>query len=854
MKGTYSPRAKHSSPIDRRFRLLAWLLLPTYVGLWLGSLVTLATAQTDRSVQTQEDALIREFAPPAAPPPAPVYEPAPAPPPEPAPAYVEPPAPDPAPIESAPIDPAPALAEPPAPAPAAREPEASPPVAEAPPAKPAAPAPAASRPVSQYALEFNRSPIVGNSLRLRGVFSEARLGFTRPRNWDLQSVKALIRFQHSPALLVNRSNLTVRVNGTSVGSTPLNRKQSQIGELMVTIPPHLIQNYNDIAVVAQQNNSATCSDPADPTLWTEVLPDSKILFNYQPKAIPLDFSRYPYPFFDELNLEPNQVAYLVPNQVSDSWLTSAARFQAGLGRLADFRPLDARLVKKLEEAPANHSLVIIGTPADQPALKSLKLPYTIANNQFVDGNKATLPEDVGLLMLATTRNRGIPVLVITGNGAAGVAKAAQFLLQPEQRKLGTGSAVLVDSLAEVQTPPPRQWSRHLPAQDGFKLSDLQGPNNKPFEDMTVRGAYAPAIDINFRALPDDQFKRGSNLTLYYSHSPQVNPRLSSLEVRLDDTPIGGKRLTSEHGANRESLNVNLPENLIKPDSKLQVVFNLMPKELGDCGRITDQQLWGTVHSDSSVNLKRDTVAKLPDLKLLQAGYPFAAPQDLSLTAIALPDNPANSELQTLLEVSERFGRLSQSEAIKLQVFTASTLPQEVRQQAHLVGIGNRDRFPFKEVFEKKGFQLHGWFFRQADQSKVQTLPDTGGVVKQVLSPWNGDRVLLALTAQTDAGMDRVRSLFQKDLLFFQLKDDTVVINTNEKNPSAYDPDAYALDFFQQADRSRRIDTSSPLSQASRLLKENWYLLPTGIVLSSLLLYGVVQLYLKRVATVGEKKS
>ncbi|HEY9908870.1 MAG TPA: cellulose biosynthesis cyclic di-GMP-binding regulatory protein BcsB, partial [Thermosynechococcaceae cyanobacterium] len=710
-----------------------------------------------------------------------------------------------------------------------------------------------NQPLSQYVLEFNRSPVVGNGFRLRGTYAESRLGFTRPRNWNLKTVKALVRFQHSPALLANRSNLTVRVNGVSVGSTPLNRKQAQVGELLVNVPANLIQNYNDLTIVAQQQNNANgCSDPSDQTLWSEVLPDSKLLFGFQPKGSPLDFSSYPYPFFDDLNLDANQVAYLLPAQVNESWLTATARFQASMGRLADFRPIEAQLVKGLDQVPANQKLVIIGTPQEQPGLKSLKLPYGITNNQIVDGSKSALPDDVGLLMMTTTRNGGVPVLVVTGNGPKGIEKAMQFLLQPQQRKLGTGSTILVDRVDDIPSPSPRQWARYLPEQNSFKLADLKGTDDKPIQDVTVRGAYTPPMEVNFRALPDDRFKRGSSMTLYYSHSPQVNPRLSTVEVRLDGSPIGGQRLTSENGANRESFNVNLPENQVKPNSKLQVAFNLVPKEPGECGRVTDQQLWGTIHSDSGFNLSRETSVKLPDLKLLQAGYPFGAPQDLSQTAIALPDNPSNSEIQTLLRFSERLGRLSKADTVKLRVFTAGSLPEDVRKQANLVGIGKREKFPFPEAFQAKGFQLKEVFTRQTDQSRIQTFPDAGGVIKQVISPWNGDRVLLALTAQSDSGLDKVRDVFQKDSLFFQLKDDTAVVNTTDRNPSNYDPDAYAMSFFQEANQTRQLDNASPLDKVSRFLQENWYLLPTGIILTALLLYGVVQLYLKRVA-LGDKK-
>ncbi len=836
MKGKHryrmtKPTANQAShpPTGRRVKLasaaIAGLLLPTYIGIILSPFTSTVQAQTD--LKKQEDQLIRQFTPPAAPPPPPVYRSAPAPaaPPASAPDYAPAPA-------------APASSKPAAPTQSQK-------VAE----------PAKSGTPSTYVMEFNRSPIVGNSLRLRGDYAEGRIAFTRPRNWDLKTVKAIIRYQHSPALIASRSNLTVRVNGTSVGSVPLNRTRSQIGQLAVNIPASLIQNYNELTVVAQQNNVPNgCSNPGDATLWTEVLPDSKLVFGFDPKPIPLDFSRYPFPFFDDLGLDAATIAYLLPTSTNPAWLTSAARFQAGMGRLADFRPMNIQVMKSLSQVRTDQRLLVMGTPQEQPALKSLKLPYKIVNNQLVDGNKTPLPEDVGVLMLTTLEDGQVPVLVITGNGAEGVSKALQFLLQPNQRQLGTGSAVLVDQISDVATPPLRQWPHFLPEANTFQLKDLQGPDNKPWKDVTVRGSYAPPVEFDFRALPDDRLQRGSSMTLFYSHSPQVNPRLSTMEVRLDGVPIGGRRLTDENGATHESFNVNLPEDLVKPNSKIQVAFNLVPKELGECGRMTDQQLWGKLHTDTKFDLTRQQSVKLPDLKLLQSGFPFAAPQDLSTTVIALPDAPTDAELLTMLQVSERLGRLSQSDTVKLQVYNSSNLSEGTRSRANLIGIGTRDRFPFQEVFNISGFQLDKFFTRRTSQSQIQTLPDTGGVVKQVVSPWNRDRVLLALTAQNPAGLEKVQDVFKRDGLFFQLKEDTVVVNTTDKNPSQYDPNAYSLSFFQEAERQTQTDNASPLGKTSRMLQDNWYLLPTGIVVSALLMYGVAQLYLKRVAEPqGEKK-
>lgn len=854
----------------RRQGVLKWLLrLVGALILVLGIGTTVVFAQSDKGLKQQEDQLIRQIVPlPKAPTQAPVYRPAPAPaprqeapPPEPAPAprrEAPPPEPEPAPRQEAP-PPAPRQEAPPEPAP---EPEPAP-RREAPPARSSEPAPepeastssddapapiqtkTANLPSGQYTLEFNRSPVVGNRFRLRGVYAESRLGFTRPRSWKVQSVKALIRFQHSPALIASRSNLTLRVNGTSIGSVPLNRKASQVGQASFTIPANLIQDYNELILVAQQNNDPKCSNPSDTTLWTEILPDSKLIFGYQAQAIPLNLSRYPYPFFDDLSLDNNRLAYLLP-KTNEAWLTAAPRLQAALGRLADFRPIDTRIVKALNGVKSNERLIIIGTPSDQPALKSLTLPFKIANNQLLDGNKSPLAEDVGVVMLATTQKGSVPVLVITGNGAKGVEKAAQFLVQPDTTKIGTGAAIVVNDLKPIPSPSPRNWPRYLPEKNAFSLQEIKKQaNGKPIEDITVRGSGAPPIEIDFRALPDDQFVRGSYMTLNYSYGPQVNPRTSALEVLLDNNFIGGARLNSENGEMRQSLKVDLPANLIKPTSKLQVAFRLNPREPGICGDVTDQQLTGTLHSDTSFNLNRQMSVELPNLELLQSGFPFAAPQDLSMTTLVVPKDPTDTDLLTLLTFSERLGRLSQAESVQLTAYTADVLPAEVRKQNHLVGIGTREKNPFREALESGNFKLSEAFSRQANQANIQALADEQGVIKEVLNNENSERVILALSGQTEQGLEKVQQVIKSDPWFFQLREDTVLVAANDQDAPSYQADAFTLEFLERAPSKRRIENTNPLAQVSRFLQENWFLLPLGMIAIALLLYGIAQLYLKR---------
>ena len=703
-------------------------------------------------------------------------------------------------------------------------------------------------PNSTYNLFFNRSPVVGNAFHLRGNYAEARLGFTRPQNWKVQSAKALVRFQHSPALIPSISNLTLRVNGTSIGSVPLNRESSDIANVLFSIPPKLIQDYNQVTFIAQQHYTTDCKEeqPNAPVLWTEILPDSKLIFDYKPQSFPIDFNRYPYPFFDKLSLDANQFAYLQPRSFSDSWLTAATRYSTHLGRLAKFQTLDTRLVESIDEVKASERLVIIGTPEEQPRLYDLELPFEISGNQVLDGSNNALPPDVGVLMATTTDEGNNPVLVATGNGPEGVKKAIQFLVQPQDRQLASGQAIIVDTLTSIPSPSPRKWPGYLPQDNTFQLSDLQ-INGEPIEDITVRGAGAPEIEFDFKALPNDWLERGSYMNLVYSYGPQVNPRTSAVEVLLDNVFIGGARLTEKEGEIRQKLKVDLPENLVKPDSKIKVAFRLNPKEAALCGQLTDRQLTGTLHADSSFHLNREVSVDLPNLELLEFGFPFAAPQDLSDTAIVLPESPSEAAVATSLEFAKRLGRLSQADSVKLDVYTTVTLPPEVEQKRHLVGIGVQERFPFPEVFDAEGFSLGNAFSRQKEQTNIQALADAQGVVKQIISPENRDRVLLALTAQSEAGLERVQQLFKLDPWFFQLQGDTVLIN-GDPDSFPYDQNAYQLESFERATQTRRLEKVGILGKVKRLLQEHWYLLPTGIIAFGLIVYGVVQVYLKRSET------
>ncbi|MEB3288885.1 MAG: cellulose biosynthesis cyclic di-GMP-binding regulatory protein BcsB [Leptolyngbya sp.] len=778
-------------------------------------------AQTVETVEQQEDAAIQQYSPPPSLPPAPVARPTARPP-------ASPPRSDPAPADRPATD---NIAAP------SVSPDENPPATDS---------DTPANDLRQYVIQFDRSPVVGNALQMQGVLSQSRLGFTKPRHWQVASAKLILRFRHSPALYANRSNLTVRLNNRHLGSVPLNREDGAVSNIAFDITPIMLEDFNTVIMEVQQHTSDTCTDPKDPTLWTEILPDSQVVLNYRTEAIPLDFVNYPYPFVDSLGLDSDRLTYLQPTALDPPWLTAIGRYQTAASRSSSGRPMQTRLVQQLDQVEEGDRLVILGTPTQQPKLAELSLPFVIDNNQVLDGDGTPLPGDVGVLILTTTPDGATPVLIATGNDDAAVLKAVQALVQPADQQLLTGQAALVKEVADVETPAPMDWPGYLP--EGVRqltLNDLEIAPDQRFQDVTVSGTpLPPPVELPLRILPNEQVMRGGRFTLRYSYGPGIDPRRSSVSVMLNGRGIGGERLRSQDGGT-DSVTVTVPPELATPTSRLAIQFFTFPDTPINCGVLPDQPTWGTVHGTSTVNFQRSNSINLTDLGNLKTGFPLTAPQDLSDLTLVLPNQPSESEVATLLAVSDRLGRLSRGQSVKLEVHTPDSLGTEARQR-NLVAIGLRDNFPIPEMVQPENprFRLGEQFGRQRRGSQIQTLPDQAGVIQAQVSPWNPERLILGLLAQTPMGLTEVQQMFQRDALFARLSGDTVIVQRTTANPSAYNRADYRVISLNQRD-PKILDRRSIWGRTVAFFQRHWFLLPIGLLALALLLYSLSQAFLNR---------
>ena len=168
----------------------------------------------------------------------------------------------------------------------------------------------------------------------------------------------------------------------------------------------------------------------------------------------------------------------------------------------------------------------------------------------------------------------------------------------------------------------------------------------------------------------------------------------------------------------------------------------------------------------------------------------------------------------------------------------------MRSTHHLVAIGSQPRFPLPELLTAGDFPLRGTDTRQWGTTQVQPIPDGEGIMTSVISPWNNQRVVLALGGRDDTGLAQVADLLRHDPLFYQIEGDTVLVSAQVPDPDPYTSADYHLTTLRQ---SPQVQLSTTVTQPWlwQITRHNWLLILPATVAMALLLYGATQAALRR---------
>ena len=603
------------------------------------------------------------------------------------------------------------------------------------------------------------------------VSSQYEAQFTRPKTWQVSPKTALfLEFQHSSELLPNRSWLQIIVNDKVIKHIPLTHENIEGSKLTIPVPVEVLKDFNKLNFRVQQHYTDKCEDPLDKSLWTQILPATRLVFDYTPVVPQVALNAYPYPIIDTLTYSPAKVHYVVPKTASAQELEAMAYVNVHLAQQAQDHELNTRVTFGNPSGPDNEHLVFVGkgeSLADVSAYASQFGKYRLQGGQWVDSTtNQPIGRDQGLILFfQAPGSQQHTVLIVTSNGEEGVLKAAQALTQRPLDTSMTGSAYLVQS----------SWSpsgNHTAKTPRFVEDQGRSFHDLGFKNEEVHKINAPPITYKVPVVTKFVNSGGKlNLELNYSYSPQLNPEFSSLELRMNDVSIANIPLMNPSGEQMQHATIPISPELIKPRNNLVAQFHLMPDKFGWCVDNYVDNAWGKIMDDSRFTVDGAPTSYLPDLGLLNnTMYPYSQTDNLETVQLVVPEAPSEALLDAMLGFTTRLGRATLADTdLRLNLIKSSGSID-----------GNKNVAVFRSAKDIINLPSGAKLVWQTDgnaMAKQLTLQDPGnGQVSAKLAELGGgaymeqystggNHVLSVITSADNAGFMTINHLFEDDKTF-----------------------------------------------------------------------------------------
>ncbi len=607
------------------------------------------------------------------------------------------------------------------------------------------------------------------------VSSQYEAQFTKPSTWQVASSSALyLEFQHSIELLPNRSWLQVIVNDKVIKHIPLTKENTEGTKMTIPLPVELLKDFNRLTFRVQQHYTDKCEDPLDKSLWTQILPATKIIFNYNPVVPKVDLGTYPYPIIDPLTYSPAKVHYITSKLASEKELQALAYVNVHLAQQAQTHEMESRVTFDDPTGPDNEHVVFVGKGANLPQVSQYQSAfgnYALQGGQWVNTSTGQpLSGDQGLILFfQAPGSKEHTVLIVTGNSDEAVMKAAAYLtLRPKDTTLLGGAKEI-----------PPGWSP--PGNRTAKVPRFVESQTRSFKDLGFRIEEVHKINaqpITYKVPVVSKFRNSGGklwLDLVYSYSPQLNPEFSSLELRMNDISIANLPLLNPSGEQMVRASIPVSNELIKPRNELVAQFHLMPDKYGWCVDNYVDNAWGKIMDDSQFRVEGGPNSYLPDVGLLNnTMYPYSKTDSLEAVQLVVPSEITPELLDALLGFTTRLGRATLADTDLRLSLTKGNASIGSDKNAAVFKL-SRDSLKLPD-----GAKLI-WQMGGSSLMKLISLPDPnngkitgevtelGGGAYMEQYALGGDRVLSVFTASTPNGFLNLGQLFENDKSFDKLE-------------------------------------------------------------------------------------
>ena len=495
-----------------------------------------------------------------------------------------------------------------------------------------------------------------------GLFSEITEGFN-VGDWDLKDAQLTLSFSTTQLVSEYLSAITISINGVRFYSENVPVTDGLRRELTVKIPiEHMIEGYNVIAIEGyiRTYNGLPCVDDVTTANWMNVFQESFVDVSYTPAATCATIDEF-YTCFTSIDaLENNQSAVVVATGFDEDEIAAAFTALAGVSREAtkDYQNIDLLAADNLANVADKKYVIYIAKPDNLPAA----LQSAVSQSGVIDASGACL-----LLIPGATN-----VLVVTGNNAAGLDKAAAELSNATTMHQLRGAVKFIGEDEDVYV---RKEGVTQYTQLTTTGTYLDGPFRQKYDYF-----------INF----DDnrQLAYGSELELYFRYSENLDFDRSLVSVYVNNVPVGSQKL-SQAKADGDSLVLDIPTDIeVTGSFTLTVAFDLEIKDLWCTLRQTETP-WAYVSSESTLKLNS---VEVPYYLFENYPYPFISGGEFNDLVMVIPDSNTDIDLFLMGDFMLTLGQFLKYNTGELSVVRASS-PGDLNDK-NVIAVGTFANNPF----------------------------------------------------------------------------------------------------------------------------------------------------------------
>jgi len=459
---------------------------------------------------------------------------------------------------------------------------------------------------------------------IKGYYAQSEINIPTPSRWKIKSAMLHIEFIPSKALVSQRSVLTLYFNGVALYQQKLNTG-IDIYSADIKVPLILINDYNNVKIVASQHYCINCCEKEDsPELWTEILwKNSYIKLNYKEKNIYDKLTYLKNYILDDKQFNPLKFGILLQNK-DDNFITMGAKVSGFLGSIIKYRKI---YVSNVNNVFSNQDIFIIGTKDFVRKLLQLKGDIP---NIFVLPNQ--LFPTKGIIVLTAQTQKSLKKVI---NSFISIKKVTLI-----------GSNL---NITNFKKPEIKAYESPLLVPFGKKIS---------FYDLGYKDFkfYHPGYQYSvlFTIPTDTYLYSKSTMKLHISYNYGSGARKDSvINIFLNGKFLTQLPIKKHYGTLLEETNIDIPIYMLAPGkNRITIQYGLIPTGKGFCVAPNFYELQGTVFAQSSYielpNLPH--WIEMPYLEYFTtSAFPFSIYPDLKYTQFMLSskNNILLSSLYTL---------------------------------------------------------------------------------------------------------------------------------------------------------------------------------------------------------------